>query len=89
MRRSKPRTCFSSTTASTAITLERTYNFVERTGIETVRRETVYAPPEVRRALLDRLAKSKALSSDAWLERDEPNHPTQFVQIQPMETVNV
>jgi nitrite reductase (NADH) large subunit len=69
--------------------LERTYDFVERTGIETVRRETVYAPPEVRRALLDRLAKSKALSSDAWLERDEPNHPTQFVQIQPMETVNV
>ena len=34
--------------------LERTYDFVERTGIEKVRRETVYAQPEVRQALLDR-----------------------------------
>jgi nitrite reductase (NADH) large subunit len=69
--------------------LERTYDFVERFGIEKVRRETVYAPPDVREALLDRLAKSKALSRDAWLERDEPRNPTQFVQIQPMEVVNV
>ena len=69
--------------------LERTYDFVERFGIEKVRRETVYAPPEIREALLDRLAKSKALSRDAWLERDEPRNPTQFVQIQPMEAVNV
>ncbi len=69
--------------------LERTYDFVERIGIETVRRETVYAPPEVKAALLSRLAKSKAIATDAWLERDEPKHPTQFVQIQPMETVNV
>jgi len=69
--------------------LERTYDFVERFGIEKVRRETVYAAPEVREALLDRLAKSKALSRDAWLERDEPRNPTQFVQIQPMEAVNV
>jgi len=69
--------------------LERTYDFVERIGIETVRRETVYASPEVRAGLLHRLAKSKALAADAWLERNQPKHATQFVQIQPMETVNV
>lgn len=67
--------------------LERTYDFVERLGIEKVRRETIYAPEEVRRGLLDRLAKSKALSYDAWLERNEPRTQNQFVQIQPMEKV--
>lgn len=65
--------------------LERTYDFVERLGIEKIRRETVYAPRHVQEALLGRLAKSKAVSTDPWLERDEPKHPTQFVQIQPME----
>jgi nitrite reductase (NADH) large subunit len=68
--------------------LERSYDFVERLGIEKVRKETVYALPEVRRALLDRLHKSKDKSSDAWLERINPR-PTQFVKIQPMETVSV
>ncbi len=66
--------------------LERTYDFVERLGIEKVRKETVYAPPETRRALLDRLRKSKDKSYDAWLERLDPR-PTQFVEIQPMETI--
>src|SRR6185369_10710461 len=47
--------------------LERSYDFVERLGIEKVRKETVYASEEHKRALLDRLARSKALSSDAWL----------------------
>jgi nitrite reductase (NADH) large subunit len=68
--------------------LERSYDFVERFGIEKVRKETVYAPPEVRRALIDRLRKSKEKSYDAWLERINPR-PTQFVQIQAMETVGV
>jgi len=67
--------------------LERTYDFVERLGIEKVRKETVYAPPEVRQALLDRLKKSKDKSYDAWMERVRPR-PTQFVEIQPMEPVN-
>jgi nitrite reductase (NADH) large subunit len=66
--------------------LERSYDFVERLGIEKVRKETVYALPDVRRGLLDRLHKSKDKSSDAWLERISPR-PTQFVEIQPMETV--
>ncbi|HYL73353.1 MAG TPA: nitrite reductase large subunit NirB [Bryobacteraceae bacterium] len=69
--------------------LERTYDFVERTGIETVRKETVYAPEPERRKILDRLRASKAISKDAWLERDSPAHPTQFVQIQPMENAFV
>jgi nitrite reductase (NADH) large subunit len=66
--------------------LERTYDFVERVGIEKVRKETAYAPEKQKKALLRRLQKSKALSRDAWLERANPVHPTQFVQIQPMET---
>jgi nitrite reductase (NADH) large subunit len=65
--------------------LERSYDFVERLGIEKIRKETVYAPDEEKTKLLDRLARSKALAKDAWLEREAPAHPTQFVQIQPME----
>jgi nitrite reductase [NAD(P)H] large subunit len=67
--------------------LERTYDFVERVGIEKVRKETVYAPDAAKDALRDRLRKSKARSYDAWLERDTPNNATQFVQIRPMEEV--
>jgi nitrite reductase [NAD(P)H] large subunit len=66
---------------------ERTYDFVERMGIDQVRRETIYASQEAQRALLDRLAKSKALSYDAWQERDNPRTATQFTQIHPMNTV--
>ena len=69
--------------------LERTYDFVERIGIEKVRKETVYAPDAAKQGLLERLRKSKERSSDAWLERDTPHHPTQFVQIKPLEEVFV
>jgi nitrite reductase (NADH) large subunit len=65
--------------------LERTYDFVERLGIEKIRRETVYAAESYREALRMRLRKSKSLARDAWLERETPAHPTQFVQIQPAE----
>ncbi len=67
--------------------LERTYDFVERFGIERVRKETVYAPEPERKKLLERLQKAKALAKDAWLERVQPVHPTQFAQIQPMDEV--
>jgi nitrite reductase (NADH) large subunit len=66
--------------------LERTYDFVERLGIETVRRETVYAPAAARQALVDRLRRSKARAVDAWREGREPRHPTQFIPLIPMET---
>jgi nitrite reductase (NADH) large subunit len=65
--------------------LERTYDFVGRLGIAKVRKETVYAPDSIQQGLLERLHKSKALARDAWLERDTPRHPTQFVQIEPLE----
>jgi nitrite reductase (NADH) large subunit len=67
--------------------LERSYDFVERVGIEKVRKETVYAPEEEKLKLLDRLRRSQELAHDAWLERDRPVNPTQFVQIQPLERV--
>ena len=68
--------------------LERTYDFVERLGIEKVRKDTVYAPEPVRMALLDRLIKAKAHASDAWLEGRTPKHKTQFIPLTPLETVN-
>src|SRR4030095_11622327 len=66
--------------------LERTYDFVERLGIEKVRKETVYAPEPTRAALLDRLKKSKARARDAWLEGIEPKTPAQFIPLVPIET---
>jgi nitrite reductase [NAD(P)H] large subunit len=66
--------------------LERTYDFVERLGIEKVRKETVYAPEAVRDALRDRFRKSKARARDAWLEGQAPVNPTQFATLVPMET---
>jgi nitrite reductase (NADH) large subunit len=39
----------------------------------------------VKQGLLDRLSKSKERSYDAWLERDHPADPTQFIQIQPLD----
>ncbi|MBM3767849.1 MAG: NAD(P)/FAD-dependent oxidoreductase [Acidobacteria bacterium] len=62
--------------------LERTYDFVERLGIEKVRKDTVYAPPEAKKGLIERLRKSKDKSYDAWMEREAPR-PFQFVQIEP------
>ena len=67
--------------------LERSYDFVERIGIEKVRKETVYAPDAAKHGLLERLRKSKERASDAWLERDVPRHSTQFIQIKPLEEV--
>jgi nitrite reductase (NADH) large subunit len=67
--------------------LERTYDFVERIGIEKVRKDTVYAPEPARQALLDRFRKSKARAKDAWLEGETPIHPTQFIPLQPVDKV--
>ena len=67
--------------------LERTYDFVERVGIERVRRETIYAPLAVQQGLRERLRKSKGISRDAWLEGDVPRNPTQFVKIEPLENL--
>jgi nitrite reductase (NADH) large subunit len=67
--------------------LERTYDFVERTGIERVRKETVYASEAVRHGLRDRFARSKARAVDAWLEGRQPRTASQFVPIQALQNV--
>jgi nitrite reductase (NADH) large subunit len=65
--------------------LERTYDFVERVGIDKIRKETVYAPDAVRHALLDRLRKSKSRARDAWQEGIQPVHRTQFIPLELIE----
>jgi nitrite reductase (NADH) large subunit len=65
--------------------LERSYDFVVRVGMDKVRKDTVYAPPEVRAGLLDRLRRSKARSRDAWQEGREPVHPSQFIPLRLLE----
>jgi nitrite reductase (NADH) large subunit len=67
--------------------LERTYDFVERIGIEKIRKDTVYALEAARAALLDRFHKSKARSHDAWEEGMLPLHPTQFIPLEPVDKV--
>jgi nitrite reductase (NADH) large subunit len=66
--------------------LERTYDFVERLGIEKVRKATVYAPETVRDGLRERFRKSKARARDAWVEGQAPINPTQFATLVPMDT---
>jgi nitrite reductase (NADH) large subunit len=67
--------------------LERTYDFVERLGIEKIRKETVYAPASAREALRERLRKSKARARDAWQEGRAPINPTQFIPLEAIERV--
>jgi nitrite reductase (NADH) large subunit len=65
--------------------LERTYDFVERLGIEKIRKETVYAPEATRKALLDRLRRAKARARDPWQEGAAPHNPTQFLSLEPVD----
>ncbi|MDO8794221.1 MAG: nitrite reductase large subunit NirB [Vicinamibacterales bacterium] len=67
--------------------LERSYDFVERLGIEKVRKETIYAPEAARQGLHERLAKSKAKAVDPWLEGRTPRTPGQFGAIPTLEEV--
>jgi nitrite reductase (NADH) large subunit len=55
---------------------ERTYDFIPRIGLETVRE--VILGEETGAALRERLRIAKAATHDPWLERDEPYHPRQF-----------
>lgn len=65
--------------------LERTYDFVERVGMEKIRRDTVYAAEAIKEGLRERLRKSKAHSRDAWLEREAPRNSMQFTKIRTVE----
>ena len=84
-RRWKPASCSSSTTARTRITWSALT--ISSSGWESKRsaRRPCTRRSRERHKLLDRLQRSKALAKDAWLERDAPAHPTQFVQIEPIE----
>jgi nitrite reductase (NADH) large subunit len=68
--------------------LERTYDFVERVGMERIRRDTVYAPDPVREGLRTRFRKSKERSFDAWQEGRSPVNRTQFISLTPIEQVS-
>jgi nitrite reductase (NADH) large subunit len=58
--------------------LERTYDFVERIGLEKIRRETILASEENKKGLLERYQKAKAKAVDPWKEAVKPVHPKQF-----------
>ncbi len=63
---------------------ERTYDFVERVGQEELERQVL--GEESSRRLMERfrIAKSAAAASDPWLERNDPVHPLQFNQLEPV-----
>jgi nitrite reductase (NADH) large subunit len=67
--------------------LERTYDFVERVGMDRVRKETIYAAQPVRDGLLARFRKSKDRSYDAWEEGHTPVNRTQFIPLTPIDQV--
>ncbi len=58
--------------------LERTYDFVPRIGLENVRRETILASDEKKKALLGRLQKAKDRAVDPWKESEKPATSYQF-----------
>jgi len=67
--------------------LERTYDFVERIGMEKVRKDTIYATDTEKDALRDRFRRSKERSYDAWQEGRTPVNATQFIPLTPIDQV--
>jgi nitrite reductase (NADH) large subunit len=61
--------------------LERTYDFVERIGIETIRRVVVDDAEGIAAALDERMQAAVDAYVDPWLEADKPVHPAQFVDV--------
>jgi nitrite reductase (NADH) large subunit len=60
--------------------LERTYGYLERVGIETVKAAVL--DPEEQARLFERYAIAKAAADpDPWLERREPVSPKQFAEL--------
>jgi nitrite reductase (NADH) large subunit len=55
---------------------ERTYDFIPRIGLDTVRQ--IVLDDTTGAALRERLRIAKAATKDPWLERDDPYHPKQF-----------
>ncbi|HUR33627.1 MAG TPA: nitrite reductase large subunit NirB, partial [Vicinamibacterales bacterium] len=67
--------------------LERTYDFVERLGMERVRKDTIYGTDAVKDGLRERFRKSKDRSYDAWQEGRTPVNTTQFIPLTPIDQV--
>ncbi len=63
---------------------ERTYDFVERVGLEEIQREVLGQKSGARLMERYRLAKTAAAALDPWLERHDPHHPKQFEQLEPV-----
>jgi nitrite reductase (NADH) large subunit len=61
---------------------ERLYDFVPRVGLDEIR--AVVLDPERSAELLERFRIAKAAVSDPWLERDDPYHPRQFSELDPV-----
>ncbi|MDP2713037.1 MAG: nitrite reductase large subunit NirB [Solirubrobacteraceae bacterium] len=64
---------------------ERTYDFIPRIGLETVRE--IVLGEDSGAALRERLRIAKAATADPWLERDDPYHPRQFEDLDAPEPV--
>jgi nitrite reductase (NADH) large subunit len=60
---------------------ERTYDFVPRIGLETIREQVL---GDAAAPLLERFRLAKAAVADPWLERDAPYHPRQFEDLEPV-----
>ena len=61
--------------------LERTYDFVERLGIDKVRKDTVYAPERRAAGAARSAAEVEGASHDAWQEGQSPVNRTQFIPL--------
>ena len=82
-RRWKPASCSSSTTARTpTIWSEPTISSSAWASKRFAKRPYTRRRP-TSSSCWSGCRRSKAMAKDAWLERDAPVHPTQFVQIQP------
>jgi nitrite reductase (NADH) large subunit len=60
---------------------ERTYDFVPRIGLETIREQVL---GDAAAPLLERFRLAKAAVADPWLERDDPYHSRQFADLEPV-----
>ena len=61
--------------------LERTYGFIERVGLETIKAAVLDEESGVPAQLRERMRLAKAAVTDPWLERRKPVHRNQFAQI--------
>ncbi|MFA9273088.1 MAG: hypothetical protein ACEQSX_20575, partial [Baekduiaceae bacterium] len=58
---------------------ERTYDFVPRIGLDEIKR--IVTDETIGAALRERFRLAMAATVDPWLERDDPNHPRQFTDL--------